>query len=345
MTIEKELLRVLVDRRHPVSKAKLAEVLQCNSRTVTRAISKLQAEGAKVEQTRRDKQVHYKLTDAGMNVAWFSSDNLRLMQLMLELQSELGLNPVAELEPLQRKLKELMRTTFGQQVPRVRPKPSARRRVDALTLRDLSRAIASAHRVRFNYEGRSAKFPEAGAGAAAQLNREVSPSAVELYRDNWYLLGWCHEREDWRYFSIERISQLELSDQLALNKTPPAAHYRGYGIFDLERLHKVELRFTRYRTEWVQDEIWHADQDDRYDEQQRLIRSFPYGKDTELLRDLMREGPDVEVLKPPELRDKLAARHAACVSASKSTSEPSKSDQRHERIAVKQVNKKPLADR
>ncbi|MEO5347686.1 MAG: WYL domain-containing protein [Magnetococcus sp. YQC-9] len=52
-------------------------------------------------------------------------------------------------------------------------------------------------------------------------------------------------------------------------------------------------------------ESWHPEQKGAFDAEGRWVLSFPYSNDTELLMDILRHGPDAEVLEPPELRAEI----------------------------------------
>ncbi len=141
--------------------------------------------------------------------------------------------------------------------------------------------------------------------------REVSPQRLVYYRDNWYLDAWCHLRRGLRSFAVDAIAAVQLLPVKARNvaeKTLDAELASGYGIFAGRRTRKAVLRFTAERARWVSEEAWHPAQVSRVDEQGRYILTIPYSDDTELVMDVLRYGPDVEVLRPASLREKVRDR-------------------------------------
>ena len=67
-----------------------------------------------------------------------------------------------------------------------------------------------------------------------ETEREISPQRLVHYRDNWYVDGYCHLREDLRSFAVDAIRVAELREARA--KEIPAAELdehlaSGYGIF------------------------------------------------------------------------------------------------------------------
>ena len=64
----------------------------------------------------------------------------------------------------------------------------------------------------------------------------------------------------------------------------------------------------RQYNRWVANESWHPEQKGEFDSEGRWVLSCPYSNDIELIMDIMRYGPDAEVLEPPELRAKIQDR-------------------------------------
>ncbi len=141
--------------------------------------------------------------------------------------------------------------------------------------------------------------------------REVSPQRLVHYRDNWYLDAWCHLREALRSFALDAIQQVTVLESPAL-EIPVEQLDRelgaGYGIFCGPQTRRASLRFSPRMARWVSRERWHAAQSGRFLPDGSYLLEVPYTEDRELLMDLLRYGPDVEVLEPKELRHKI--RHA-----------------------------------
>ncbi len=62
------------------------------------------------------------------------------------------------------------------------------------------------------------------------------------------------------------------------------------------------LQLTPQRARWVASEEWHPKQRAKFDPDGFYVLEFPYGDDRELIGDILRHGPEVEVLAPRELR-------------------------------------------
>ena len=148
------------------------------------------------------------------------------------------------------------------------------------------------------------------------VEREVSPQRLVYYRDNWYLDAWCHLRNDLRSFAVDAIRRAELIEQPARHvpeKTLDAVLGAGYGIFSGRRVQRARLRFSPERARWVAQEQWHPKQKARFDKDGSYLLEIPYSDSRELVMDILRQGPGVEVLAPPALRREVAAQLQAAL--------------------------------
>jgi predicted DNA-binding transcriptional regulator YafY len=113
--------------------------------------------------------------------------------------------------------------------------------------------------------------------------RSVSPQRIVYYRDNWYL-------DDAIQCDVQELDSVLGS---------------GYGIFSGTDLFWAKLRFRPERAKWVSLEEWHPSQRTKFDEEGYFILEIPFTEEHELLMDILRFGPDVEVLEPPSLRQSV----------------------------------------
>jgi predicted DNA-binding transcriptional regulator YafY len=88
---------------------------------------------------------------------------------------------------------------------------------------------------------------------------------------------------------------------------PPAEHVSAeldssYGIFTGKADKVAVLRFTELAARWVGEEEWHPGVRSEPQPDGGVILRIPYKHDTELVMDVLRHGPNVEVLGPATLR-------------------------------------------
>jgi predicted DNA-binding transcriptional regulator YafY len=142
--------------------------------------------------------------------------------------------------------------------------------------------------------------------------REVSPQRLVHYRDNWYLDAYCHLREDLRSFAVDAIQNAVLKDTNA--KEVPKAELdeylgSGYGIFAGRKVEWATLKFTPKAARWVSAQHWHPDERHRVEKDGSYVLEIPYADDRELVMEIMKFGPDVEVLGPAALRKHVSDLH------------------------------------
>ena len=138
--------------------------------------------------------------------------------------------------------------------------------------------------------------------------REISPQRLTHYRDNRYLDAWCHLRDELRSFAVDAIFEAKTKDTPACDipdSELAAALGAGYGIFAGREVQWATLRFTAQRARWVAAEHWHPEQQGEFLADGRYQLRLPYSNDPELIMDILKYGPDCEVVAPVGLREKV----------------------------------------
>jgi len=119
-----------------------------------------------------------------------------------------------------------------------------------------------------------------------------------------------------RVFALDAIETVRLLDVEAHEVPADAVGHDGedgYGIYRSGELREAVLRFSPEAARWVSAEIWHPRQRGRPLPDGGWELRLPFGTSTELEMDILRHGPDVEVLSPPDLRERVAERLAAAL--------------------------------
>jgi predicted DNA-binding transcriptional regulator YafY len=232
---------------------------------------------------------------------WFSAGEAYALLTMHHLLENLepGLLE-AHLAPLMGRLEKLLGSrghAAAEVRRRIRILHAARRRMPAHHFETIARALLERRRLRIRHYHRATDV---------RAERTVSPQRLVHYRENWYLDAWCHLREDLRSFAVDAIETAHLED-VAAESVPDgeldARLASGYGIFSGERLEWATLRFSPQRSRWVSAEQWHPQQRSRVEADGSYVLEFPYSDSRELLMDILKHGPDVEVLAPESLRE------------------------------------------
>ena len=164
-------------------------------------------------------------------------------------------------------------------------------------------ALLRANRLQFGYSR------VAGTSAEDAL-RTVSPQTLLWYRDNWYLIAFCHAREALRIFALSRIEQPQLLAESAAvcDEAEVAALLgSGYGIFPGPTPSLAEVLFDPSAAPWVEPVQWHPEQQMERLADGRIHLTLPFNDLRELTRDLLRFAAEMEVISPPELRQAVVA--------------------------------------
>lgn len=310
------LVRILT-RRHQraMSLARICEELECSPSSAKRYVRELRDTFQYPIEYDRDRG-GYVVTagEAGLELPglFFSADELSALMTMRELLQ--GVRPglfEKDLAPLGRRVESLLAETGvepSEVARRIRIVPIAARLPSDDVFRACADAVLSRRRLRLDYKAR-------GRGGDWE-EREVSPQRLVRYRENWYLDGWSHERDDLRVLALDQMRDARVLETAA--RDVPEAELdqvlrSSYGIFRGEPTASAVLRFTPHRAQWVSKETWHHDQASRWLDDGSYELTVPYGRPEELVMDILRHGADVEVMAPPSLREAVAATAADVV--------------------------------
>ena len=144
-------------------------------------------------------------------------------------------------------------------------------------------------------------------------SREVSPQRLVHWRNAWYLDAFCHRAGALRVFALDAIDEARSIDRKALEVSMAEVDRvlgSGYGIFRGRPRNWAVLRFSAQAARWVRAEVWHPAQECADLPDGRYELRVPYAASAELEMDVLRHGESVEVVGPPELRERIAARLA-----------------------------------
>lgn len=147
-------------------------------------------------------------------------------------------------------------------------------------------------------------------GADRTDSREVDPYHVVSFQGEWYLIGFCHLRQEIRTFALSRIKRAEAQENtysIPHDFSFEQFSGRQFGIFRSDRLYEVSVHFSAGNAPYVQEREWHAEQAITQQKDGSIILSFPTSHLFEVKRWVLSWGSGVEVLAPPELRRDVRA--------------------------------------
>ncbi|TCJ16501.1 YafY family transcriptional regulator [Parasulfuritortus cantonensis] len=302
-----KLHQILAGRRYAIPRGQLEAELECSRATLTRILDEMRTFfDAPIEFDKEAGGYRYGRAAFELPGLWFTPSELFALSAAQKLLAEAqpGLLD-GQLAPLKARIDRLLGQDHlggGELAGRLRILRAAARQPDTHVFQTVAGATAQRRRLAIEYHGRERDRVS---------TREVSPERLVHYRDNWYLDAWCHVRDGLRSFALDRIRVARMLDQAAkeLDEAELDRHYGAtYGIFAGPARDHAVLRFSAERARWIADERWHPDQEDRWLDDGRFERRLPYADARELVLDILKYGPDVEVVAPAELRAETARR-------------------------------------
>ena len=305
-----ELSSLLRANRYPVSLRNLAERLECSPSTVKRLIAKCRDElnfpiryDAKANGYILDKLEAEQHEVPGL---WFPLSELQALLATHELLSRLQPGMLKSEFSLFRDRIESILTANSVDTNEL----NRRFRVLGVGARsclpEFFKLSASAtlqrFRLQISYHGREKDNIS---------TRTISPQRLVYYRENWYLDAWCHQKNGFRTLALDRFKAAKQLNERAIDipdEDLDEQYTEAYGIFS-GRAHQIAtLLFSPTRSRWVSDEQWHPQQKGSFTEDGSYRLQIPFSDPRELLLDILRYGPEVEVLSPASLRREVKLR-------------------------------------
>ncbi len=293
--------RILKARRYPATQMVLEEALAVSAATVKRTIREMRDFGAPIK-TSPDRRGYFYDPAIAFELPgiWFTPSELTALITVHELlaNAEPGFMKDS-LAPLKSKLDKLLTLEHlggGELTKRVRIIRLAGRGA-GLCFAQIAQALVERKQLHFDFHSRT---------SGEESTRTVSPQRLIHYRDNWYLDAWCHARKALRSFAVERVRNARVGTSQAKSVSESKLHAyfaSSYGIFSGAPTATARLLFTAHRARWVADELWHPAQVGVVLADGRYQLDIPYSDARELVMEILKNGADVEVISPTELRE------------------------------------------
>jgi predicted DNA-binding transcriptional regulator YafY len=292
----------------PRSLAHMQQSLEVSRATLVRDLGYMKDfMGAPIEYDRASNGYRYRATSPTFELPGFWLNESELYALLASARLFELVQP-GLLAPYVGPLRARIRSLLGQSGhsvttvdERILLQPFATRTTHPERFGTVASAVLEGHQLAIQYHGRERD---------RLSDRTVHPQRLLRYRDNWYLAAHCDQAAALRIFSLDRIRRAKrLTDPARSIDPKELDRFLGasFGIFSGSASAWAVLRFAPDASRWVADEAWHPDQigqwvKDRYELQ------IPYSDPRELLMDILKYGPEVEVIAPPELRAMVAER-------------------------------------
>jgi predicted DNA-binding transcriptional regulator YafY len=162
----------------------------------------------------------------------------------------------------------------------------------------LNRAALNFQRVELSYQALSSR---------KKTKRRVDPDYIFYQEGLWYLRGYCALREEFRTFALDQILSLKLLDDYFVPRKRPEEEElsASFGSFLDGEAVEVILRFDPVIKGYIQRKKWHPSQREKELPDGRLEARFRVKGLAGITRWIYRWLPQVEVIAPKELREKM----------------------------------------
>ena len=167
-------------------------------------------------------------------------------------------------------------------------------------LETLNRAALCFQRVELTYRALSSR---------KKTRRRAEPDYLFYQEGLWYLRAYCCLREEFRTFALDRIIALTLLDEYFVPRKHSGEEELAlsFGSFLDGGPVEVVLRFDPEIRDYIQRRKWHASQKEEDLADGRLEVRFRVNGWEGIRRWIYRWLPQVEVIEPAELREKIRA--------------------------------------
>lgn len=155
----------------------------------------------------------------------------------------------------------------------------------------INAAMEQKHRISFRY------FSPNG-----ECERVIEPHYIIFQWSNWYVWGFCIDRQDFRMFKLSRIAELQTTDEPIEPREIPTYQFQNWWGTDSQV--KTTVRFDK-SVKWRLIDEWGVDRL-QYDEEGNIVITFTWSDLPSLFHFILSFGDKAEILEPVEYRKQFA---------------------------------------
>ncbi len=137
--------------------------------------------------------------------------------------------------------------------------------------------------------------------------RELDPYHLRFAFGGWYIMGFCHLRQDIKIFSLSNVQKLEITRRNFVRPedfSPEKMLGNAWRLIPGEPAH-VKLKFSPDIGPWVSSRQWHKTQTIQELEDGSILMELDIDGLSEINGWVLSFGSGVEVLEPKELIDEI----------------------------------------
>jgi predicted DNA-binding transcriptional regulator YafY len=199
----------LLQSHHRITGARLAERLEVDTRTVRRYITMLQDLGIPVESERGRYGAYRLMPGFKLPPLMFTDDEALAVTLGLLLARRLGLAATTPaMEGALAKIERVLPPLLRERVRAVR---------DAVVFNAVRPDVTTPHALVLTFSAAAGQCQRVWlryrSGLAKDTEREIDPYGLVYHAGRWYTPAYCHLRQDYRVFRLDRVLAAELREQ------------------------------------------------------------------------------------------------------------------------------------
>ena len=137
----------------------------------------------------------------------------------------------------------------------------------------------------------------------------LQPYCIKVFKQRWYVIGFCKERNNIRTFSLDRIQQLTTLDMkfVYLKDFDPEAYFADYfGIMiENKKLETIRIKVYGMHVQYIRALPLHRSQCEIETTVDYSIFEYRMKPTLDFRQELLSRGADVEVLAPLTFREEM----------------------------------------
>jgi predicted DNA-binding transcriptional regulator YafY len=290
-----KIIQSLISSRQGKSVSDMAQALHCHRRTVYRDLEALQAAGFPVYTDRVGGQnnipIPFSLPE--LMALYFSRGMMKVLKDTVFYDS---------LESLFDKIKTTLPGEYIQYLGQIEnslevsAKPYKHYGRILETIERVSQAAINKKQIEITYYTMSRK---------SQTRRKIAPYKIWFFDGTFYLIANCGLREDIRIFALDRIKELEITDESF--ETPEDFNIdefmrSSFGVFHGEPV-RVRIWFAADIAEYIGEKIWHNSQRLEPQKDGSIIFEAEVAGTEEIKYWVLKWGAKARVLAPDSLSE------------------------------------------
>lgn len=137
--------------------------------------------------------------------------------------------------------------------------------------------------------------------------RKIEPYTIIFKEGEWYVIGYCHAKEEVRTFKISRIKSIEYTSDIYMkpvNFSLKEYFKNNWGVFRGEE-QEVVVKFDRKLAEFIKQSKWHVNQQITENHDGSINFKVFLNELDEIKDWIMGFGSSAEVIAPSKLRNEV----------------------------------------